>query len=116
MASDGIGDTFTSAEAMESPQHNDRKTAMEEERTSILLNNTFSAPNSRVAQQLQVKLICSEWVYKTKCIPDGSTWYQAGLVIKGYDQTDIGETFAAVGKLYGPVGCSYHFPKPRNRR
>jgi hypothetical protein len=30
---------------------------MEEESTSILLNNTFSAPNSREAQQLHVKPI-----------------------------------------------------------
>jgi len=42
-------DPFTYAEAMESPQRDHRKRAMEEESTSILLNNTFSALNSREA-------------------------------------------------------------------
>jgi hypothetical protein len=72
---------------------------MEEESTSILLNNTFSALNSREAWQLQVKPIGSKWVYKTKRNPDGSTLYKARLVIKGYEQTDFGETYAPVGKL-----------------
>jgi hypothetical protein len=45
-ASEAIGDHFTYAEAMESPQRNHWKRAMEEESTSILLNNTFSALNS----------------------------------------------------------------------
>jgi len=72
---------------------------MEEESTSILLNNTISALNSREARQLQVKPIGSQWVYKTKRNPDGSTPYKARLVIKGYDQTDFGRTYAPVGKL-----------------
>jgi hypothetical protein len=72
---------------------------MEEESTSILLNNTFSALNSREARQLQVKPIGSKWVYKTNHNPDGSTRYKARLVIKGYEQTDFGETYAPVGKL-----------------
>jgi len=72
---------------------------MEEESTSILLNNTFSTLNSREAWQLQVKPIGSTWVYKTKHNPDGSTWYKAQLVIKGYEQMDFGETYAPVGKL-----------------
>jgi hypothetical protein len=72
---------------------------MEDESTSILLNNTFSALNSREARQLQVKPIGSKWVYKTKHNPDGSTRYKARLVIKGYEQTDFVETYAPVGKL-----------------
>jgi len=72
---------------------------MEEESTSILLNNTFSALNFREAQQLQVKPIGSKWVYKTKHNPDGSAQDKAHLVIKGYEQTDFGETYAPVGKL-----------------
>jgi hypothetical protein len=72
---------------------------MEEESTSILLNNTFSALNSREARQLQVKPIGSKWVYKTKHNPDGSTRYKARLAIKRYEQTDFGETYAPVGKL-----------------
>jgi hypothetical protein len=98
-ASEATGDPFTYAEAMESPQRDHWKRAMEEESTSILLNNTFSALNSREARQLQVKPIGSKWVYKTKPNPDGSTWYKARLVIKGYEQTDFGETYAPVGKL-----------------
>jgi len=72
---------------------------MEEERTSILLNNTFSALNSREAWQLKVRPIGSKWVYKTKHNPAGSIWYKARLVIKGYEQMDHGETYAPVGKL-----------------
>jgi len=98
-ASSATGDPYTYAEAMKSPQQTHWKRAMEEESTSILLNNTFSALNSREARQLQVKPIGSKWVYKTKHNPDGSTRYKARLVIKGYEQTDFGETYAPVGKL-----------------
>jgi hypothetical protein len=43
--------------------------------------------------------IGSKSVYKTKHNPDGSTQYKAWLVIKGYEQTDFGETSAPVGKV-----------------
>jgi len=99
MASEATGDPFTYAEAMESPQLTKWKRAMEKESTSILLNNTFSALNSREAQQLHVKPIGSKWVDKTKHNPDRSTQYKAWLVIKGYEETDFGETYARVGKL-----------------
>jgi len=72
---------------------------MEEESTSILLNNTFSALNSREAWPLRVNPIVSKRVYKTKHNPDGSTQYKAQLVIPCYEQTDFGETYAPVGKL-----------------
>jgi hypothetical protein len=58
---------------MESPQRDHWVGAIEEESTSILLNNTFSALNSQEAQQLQVQPISSNYVYKTKHKPDGST-------------------------------------------
>jgi hypothetical protein len=58
---------------------------MQEESTAILLNNTFSALNSREARQLQVRPIGYKWVYKTKCNPDAFTWYNARLVIKEYE-------------------------------
>jgi hypothetical protein len=125
-------DSFTYAEAIESPQRDHWKIAMEEESTSILLDNTFSALNSREALQLRVKPIGSKWVYKTKHNPDRSTWYKARLVIKSYEHTDFGETYApcweanyvSVSHLshweiwmeYGPLGCSYHLPKSQNRR
>jgi hypothetical protein len=76
-------DPFTYAEAIESLQRDHWKRAIEEESTSILLNNTFSALNSCEARQLQVKPIGSKWVYKTKHNLDGSTRYKARLVIKG---------------------------------
>jgi len=72
---------------------------MEEESTLILLNNILPALNSQEARQLHIQPHGSKWVYKTKSNPDGSTWYKARLVIKGYEQTDFGETYATVGKL-----------------
>jgi len=54
-----IEDPFTYVEAMESPQRDHWKRAMQEESTSIMLNNTFSALNSQEALQLQVKPIGS---------------------------------------------------------
>jgi len=92
-------DPFTYVEAMESPHRDHWTRAMEEESSSILLNNTFSAPNSREAGQLLVNPIGSKWVYNTEQTPDGSTWYKARLVITGYEQLDFGETYAPVGRL-----------------
>ena len=72
---------------------------MEEECTSTVLNNTFTTIDSREARQLRVKLIRSKWVYKTKHNPKGTIRYKSRLVVKGYEQTDFGETYAPVGKL-----------------
>jgi hypothetical protein len=72
---------------------------MEEECTSILLNNTFTTNNSREARQLQVKPIGSNWVYKTTHNPDGTIRYMARRVIKGYEQTNFRETNAPVSKF-----------------
>ena len=92
-------DPFTYPEAMDSPQHEHWKRAMEEECTSILLKNTFTTVNSREARQFRVKPIASKWVYKTKHNPDGTIRYKARLVITGYEQTDFGETYAPVRKV-----------------
>jgi hypothetical protein len=70
---------------------------MEEESSSILLNNTFSTLNSRDARQLQLKPIGSKWVYQTKLNPDGSTQYKAQLVIQGYEPMHFGETYDPIG-------------------
>jgi hypothetical protein len=59
-------DPFTHADAMDGPEQDQRKRPMEDECTSILLNNTFTTINFRKAMQLQVKSIGSKWVYKTK--------------------------------------------------
>jgi hypothetical protein len=63
---------------MECAQQDHLKRAMEEGRTSMLLNITFSAVNSREALQLQVKLIGFNLVYKTKHNPNSSIWYKQG--------------------------------------
>jgi len=114
-ATGATGDPYTYSEALESPQPNHWKRAMEEESTLILLNNTFSALNSWEARQLQVKPIGSKCVYKTKHNPDRATHYKARLVIKGYEQKDFGEIFAPIGKvttfrylipLVGRYGCN----------
>jgi len=76
-------------EAMDNPQQDHWKRAMEEECTSILLNNTFTTINSWEARQLRVKPIGSKWVYKTKHNPDSTIRYKACLVIKGYEQMDF---------------------------
>jgi hypothetical protein len=72
---------------------------MEEESTSVVLNNTFSTLNSREARQLQLKPIVCKVVYKTKHNPDGSTQYKVCLIIKGFKQMDFSEIDAPVGKL-----------------
>jgi len=92
-------DPSTYVEAMDSPHHEHWKQAMEEECTSILLNNTFTTFNPQEARQLRVKSIGSKWVYKTKHNPDGTIRDKAPLVMKGYGQTDFRETYASVGKL-----------------
>ena len=98
-ASAATGDPFTYADAMECPQRDHWKRAMEHESSSIMLNNTFSTLNSHEARQLKVKPIGSKCVYKTKHNPDGSTRYKPRPVIQGYEQMDFGETYAPVGKL-----------------
>jgi hypothetical protein len=60
MPSDATGDPFTDTEAMEWPQRDHWQSAMEEENTSVQLNNTFSTLNSWHARQLQVKLCGSK--------------------------------------------------------
>jgi hypothetical protein len=82
---------------MNSPQRDHWKQAMEEECTSILLNNTFKTINSREASQLRVKPLGSKWVYQTKYNPDGTIQFIAHLIMKGDEQTDFRETSAPVG-------------------
>jgi len=86
-------------EDMASPQQNQWNGAMKDESTSILLNNTFSALNSREAKQPQVKLNALKCTDMTKCNSDWTSRYKVWLVEKRYQQTDFGETNAPVGKL-----------------
>jgi hypothetical protein len=75
------GAPFTNAKGMGIPQQDHWKRAMEEERTSILFNNTVSTLNSQEARPLQVKPIGSEWVHKTKRNHDRAMWKTVWLVI-----------------------------------
>jgi hypothetical protein len=84
---------------MDSKQRDDWEQAMEEECTSIQVNNTFTTINSQEARQFRVKPIGSKWVYKTNHNPEGTIQYKARLVIEAYEQTDFGETCAPVGTL-----------------
>jgi len=72
---------------------------MEEECTSILLNNAFTTIHSLGATQLRVKLNGAKWVYKTMYNPDSTIQDKARVVTKCYKQTDFGETYTPVGKL-----------------
>ena len=65
---------------------------MEEEFTSILLNNTFTTVNSRQAGQLRVKPIGSRLVYNMQHNSDGTIRDKAHLVIEGYEEKHFGET------------------------
>jgi hypothetical protein len=92
-------DPFTYPEAKDSPQLDDWNRAIEEECRCMLLNNTFTMINSRETRQLQVKPICSKWVYKTKHNPEGTIRYRARQGITSDEKTDFGETYATVGHL-----------------
>jgi len=98
-------DPLTYTEAMDSPQRDDWKRAMEEECTSILLNNTFTTINSREARQLRVKPIGSKWVYKTKHNPEGTIRYKARLVIKG-NNNRTSEKLMPLSENSPPFGIS----------
>jgi hypothetical protein len=69
---------------------------MKEECSSILLNQAFTTINFQEARPLRVKTMDSKWVNKTKENPDGTIRYKARLVIKGYEQTDYGGTYAPI--------------------
>jgi hypothetical protein len=74
-------DPFTYPEAMDISQYEHWKRVMEEECTSILINNTFTTGNSQEARQLPVKPIGSKWVYKTKHNPDVTIRYKTHPVV-----------------------------------
>ena len=73
--------------------------AMREEYHSLKRNETWQLCTYKTTEALRAKPIGCKWVYKVKRNPDGSHRYKARLVIKGYEQTNFGETFAPVAKL-----------------
>jgi hypothetical protein len=72
--------------------------AIHEELRSLELNETWEYI-SEGSMARNAKVIGCKWVFKTKTNPDGSKRYKARLVIKGYEQSDCGETYAPVAKL-----------------
>ena len=97
----GIGeevemDPLSYSEALAQYRAVNWKEAMTAEFRSLNENETWTycskAPDG-------IRPIGCKWVYLLKTNPDGSHRFKARLVIKGYEQTEIGETFAPVAKL-----------------
>ena len=89
------GDPLTLQEATEGPEKAQWQRAIQEEYEAIKRNQTYEA----AIPPPDIKPISSKWVFKKKRNPDGSTRYKARLVIRGFEQTEYGETYAPVGKL-----------------
>ena len=111
--------------AMKSADRDNWRTAMQEEWNSLLINETFQAFKSNdnaeplrpvsspdafdnqtsysgITVPFGCKPLKCRWIYKTKRNIDGSTKFNARLVIKGYEQVpgiDYDETYAPVSKL-----------------
>jgi len=83
-------------EALEQSCYADWEDTMGAEFRSLLENNTWTYCSM---VRVGAHLIGCKWVYILKTNPDGSRRYKARLVIKEYEQTDDGETFAPVAKL-----------------
>ena len=79
--------------------------AIREECNSILWNDTFATTTgigtgvATGTRSPEKEPIGSKWVFKTKTNPDGSIRQKAQLVIKGYMQSDWGETYVPIGEL-----------------
>lgn len=77
--------------------HPEWQQAMTSEFSSLVENNTWEYAD--ISELNRRKAIGCRWVYKTKNNHDGSVPYKACLVIKGYKQSLVGETFAPVVRL-----------------
>jgi len=94
------GDLISYEEAMLSPLTKQWQAAIMDENNSIIRNETFSPVNlQELRNDFGERPIGSKWDFKTTRNPDGSTQYNARLVIKGYEQMNYGETYAPVGQL-----------------
>ena len=88
----------TYQEAMQSPDSENWKVAMNEEMNSLLANGTFSLstlPQGRTP-------VGGRWVYTIKEGADGDITYKARFVAKGYSQVkgiDFEETFAPTANI-----------------
>ena len=94
------GDPGTYEEAMASDEKELWKAAIRKECASIVRNKTFAQDSDSTSTgSISSRPIGSKWVFKTKRNPNGTIRYKVRLVIKGYMQSDWGETYALVGKL-----------------
>lgn len=88
-------DPITVKEAMESPDHDRWKQAMDEEYTSLAENNVWTL----VDRPTDRKVVQCKWVFHVKNSANGEVRYKARLVARGFTQTygeDFTETFAPV--------------------
>ena len=108
------GDPAIYEEAIASTDREQWLEAIREECSLIKRNETFSTPvlertasdstwsstwTGFPASTRSSTPIGSKWVFKTKRNPDGTIRHKVRLVIKGYMESDWGETYAPVGKL-----------------
>jgi len=95
--------------ALQSPQARQWKEAMRQEWLALIENHTFdivekgnTVHTPMTSDRTVEEAIGCKWIYKKKINPDGSTWYKARLVIKGYKQNEgiaYNETNAPVSKM-----------------
>jgi len=89
-------DPLSYREALGQSRYANWKDAMGAEFSSLIENKTWTYCST---VPVGAHPIGCKWVYLLKTNLDGSRRFKARLVIKGYEQTDIGETFAPVAKL-----------------
>jgi len=94
--------------ALQSPQARQWKEAMHQKWQVLVENLTFdvmekgTTVHTPMTDRTVEEPIGCKWIYKRKINPDGSTWYKAQLVIKGYEQKEginCDETYAPVSKM-----------------
>jgi len=85
-------------EAIGCPKQNQWQEAIKEKHASLLKNGTWCLERLPA----DCKAIPCKWVFRKKINIDGTMWYKARLVVKGYEQwpgIDYEETFASVAML-----------------
>ena len=73
------------------------RSAMKQEFNSLIENDTWEVVSHDDIRE--AKIIGCKWVFRVKHNSDRSIRYKARLVIKGYEQTEFGETYAPVARL-----------------
>ena len=84
-------DPLTYRDAVESPEKENWLQAIQEEYEVIMPNKIFE--ETKEPQATDSQAISSKWVIKREHKLDGSIRYKARLVIRGFEQTEYGETY-----------------------